>query len=118
MEISQINKVEVLIALYQTRISSMDQIRNRGYQMILWMSGIFAFVLGILSKSSIDINVSHRVGLIAMLICTYVVILHQLNILRSGFLKHRDILIKIENSLKLYDKGVYCEEALYPAGWQ
>ena len=118
MNISADKKVDVLIAVFESRLSQIQQIRNRSISMLLWVSAIFIFIAGHLISQKLVIDLGQKVGISLVLIISVSMISVQLNILYKGFHNHLEILVKTEAILGLYTKGAYHEETIFPERWK
>jgi hypothetical protein len=118
MDISAEKKVDVLIAVLESRMIQIEHIRNRSVAFLLWMSAIFIFIASYLITEKLAIDVWQKVGITLMLLVTSVLVLLQVSILHKGFHNHLGILVKTETILGLYSQGMYAEEAMFPQRWK
>lgn len=118
MNISADKKVDVLIAVFESRLFQIDKIRNRSIAFLLWTSAIFIFIAGHLITQKVALDAWQQVSITLVLFIAVSMISLQLSTLHKGFHNHLEILVKTEAILGLYTQGVYFEGPLFPERWK
>lgn len=106
MELSEDQKVQVLLAELQERYNASHKIRGRSTQFTLWISGM-AIGLGWLLTSPREFEPSQRIALTLLIVALFAGSLYFLMGLRRGFQKNREAMIRSERALSMHDPGVF-----------
>lgn len=113
-ELSDEQKFQVMMAELTERYNASHQIRERGYQVVLAITGA-AVGLAWLLVSEADLDAGHRWGLVALILTLGGGAYYFVNTLRKGFQSNRQALIRVEHALGMFKKGEYLpEESLLP----
>ena len=99
-------KFQVLLTELNERYNASHKIRERSYNFTLWISGM-GIGLGWLLISQGPLSFFQRIALTILILTLYVGAFYFILGLRRGFQKNRDAMIRIENTLMMYEKGVY-----------
>lgn len=114
MEISEEKKVEVLLTQLHERYEALHKMRDRSMQFVLWILGLglgMAWLL--INETSLSCNQQKAVSCLLVLL-GFATILFIYGIER-GFKSNRQIIIKLETALNLYDQDFYgTPEAILP----
>lgn len=118
MNITNEQKVTVLLHALEERYKSIHIIRERVQNISIWVLGLFVTAGGWLIQSNVTLENSEKF-FFGGIILVSVLILHAfyLNDLHKGFKVQQRIQAKIENTLGLCDPGVFTQESIYPKEW-
>lgn len=106
MEISEEKKFEILLAQLQERYEALHKMRDRSMQFVLWILG-FGLGLAWLLINEASFTLEQKILISILLIILGATILYFVCSIGRGFNVTRKIIIKLETSLKLYDKNYY-----------
>ena len=110
MQLSDDQKLPILLAELQERYSASHKIRERSIQFTLWISGM-AIGLGWLLISQQALAFSQRVALTLLILALFAGTLFFVMGLRRGFRENREAMIRSERALGMHDSGVYLADA-------
>ena len=106
MQLSDDQKLQVLVAELQERYNASHKIRERSIRFTLWISGM-AIGLGWLLISQKALALSQSVALTLLITALFAGTLYFVVGLRRGFQKNREAMINCERALGMHDSGVY-----------
>ena len=106
MQLSENQKLQVLLAELQERYNASHKIRERSTQFALWISGM-AIGLGWLLISQATLSLSESIALTLLILALFAGTIYFIMGLRRGFLKNREALIKIERALGMHNPDIY-----------
>ena len=106
IQLSEDQKLQVLLAELQERYNASHKIRERSIKFTLWISGM-AIGLGWLLISQKVLVLPQRIALTLLVLALFGGTLYFLMGLRRGFQKNREAMIRSERALGMYDSGVY-----------
>lgn len=99
-------KVDVLMLQLQERYSASHNMRERGTQFILWISGM-AIGLAWLLITQTGMTITQRIALTLLIGALSIDSLIFLRGLQKGFKNNRAAMIACEQSLEMYSPGAY-----------
>lgn len=105
-ELTDDRKFEVLMAQIQERYSAAHQIRERGTQFTIWISGL-GIGLAWLLVSEGSLTLVQRGALTVLTLALFGGAIYFLLALDKGFCRNREVIIALENALRLHEAGVY-----------
>lgn len=106
MKISEEKKLDILLAQLQERYEALHKMRDRSMQFVLWILG-FGLGMAWLLINEASLILEQKILISILLIILGVTILYFVCSIGRGFNITRQIIIKLETSLKLYDKNYY-----------
>lgn len=106
MDISEEKKLEVLLSQLQERYDALHKMRDRSMQFVLWILG-FGLGMAWLLINEASFTLEQKILISILLIILGATILYFVCSIGRGFNVTRQIIIKLETSLKLYDKNYY-----------
>lgn len=109
IQLSEDQKLQVLLAELQERYNSSHKIRERSIQFTLWISGM-AIALGWLLISQKTLVLFQRIALTLLILAFFVGTLYFIMGLRRGFSKNREAMISSERALGMHDPGTYLKD--------
>lgn len=118
MDISEKDKIQILLTLLGRRYDSIEKIREHVYNISIWMLGVFLAAASLIVEGSIQLGLPEKVFLAMTVVFALVVILFYLKDQERGFKNQFRVAIRIENLLGFYKQGTFDpEEGLYPSEW-
>ena len=118
MEISETDKIQILLALLERRYDSIEKIREHVYNISIWMLGVFLAASSFIMQGKIQLNLLEKVFLAMIVVFILMVILLYIKDQERGFSSQFRAAIRIEKLLGFYKPGAFdLEEGLYPAEW-
>lgn len=112
--ISDEKKVDLLSAQLQERYSALHKMRDRSMQFVLWVLG-FGLGLAWLSINEAVFTSAQKGAITVLLIILAVVTLMFVRAIACGFTVNRDIAVRIESALGLYNANCYgTDRAILP----
>lgn len=115
MDISEEKKLEILLAQLQERYEALHKMRDRSMQFVLWILGLGLGMAWLLISEIVLISIQRCVLTLLLLFMGVAVGLF-IYAMENGFKANRQIMIRIEKALKLYEKGYYgISESILPA---
>jgi len=108
MNISENQKLDILINLLTERYNAAHKIRERSLRFTIWALGLVLTLIWILINGSL-LTLSPTVILIIIVITLEGITFWVLYFLKSGFGKNRYVMIKLEEALSCYQEGLYLE---------
>ncbi len=121
MKINEEQKVNILIQSLNERYKSVHVIRERVQTVSIWILGILLGFTGWLFQSNISFSFSKKFCLIILLLAVWSTLRwFYFNDLQKGFNSQRQVAAKIEDSLGLFNEGVYLDsgDSVYPKAWK
>lgn len=104
------HKLQILMMELQERYEASHRIRERSTQFVLWISGM-AIGLAWLLLSEGTTSPSQRLALTILAIVLYMGALFIVRGLQRGAQKNREVMICVESTLGMYDKGSFLPDS-------
>jgi len=109
MQLSEDQKLQVLLAELQERYNASHKIRARSIQFTLWISGM-AIGLGWLLISQKPLVFSQRAALTLLIVALFAGTVYFILGLRRGLRKNRKAMIRCERALGMHEPGIYLHD--------
>ena len=106
MEISEEKRLDILLAQLEERYEALYKMRDRSMQFVLWILGLGLGMSWLLINKE-TFTLEQKILISILLIVLGVTTLYFVCSIGRGFNVTRQIIIKLETSLKLYDKNYY-----------
>jgi len=106
MEIPENKKLEILLVQLQERYEALHKMRDRSMQFVLWILG-FGLGMAWLLINEASFTLAQKILISILLVILGATILYFVCSIGRGFSVTRQIIIKLETTLKLYDKNYY-----------
>jgi len=106
MEVSEEKKLEVLLSQLHERYEAIHKMRDRSMQFVLWILG-FGLGMAWLLINGAALTCSQQYAITVLLILLSVATLLFVRAIERGFKTNRQIVIKLETALKLYEQNFY-----------
>jgi len=106
MNISEEKKLEILLAQLQERYEALHKMRDRSMQFVLWILGLGLGMAWLLINEIVLTSIQRFVLTLVLLFIGTAVGLF-IYAMENGFKANRQIMIRIEKALKLYEKDYY-----------
>ncbi len=106
MEMSEEKKFDILLAQLKERYEALHKMRDRSMQFVLWILGLGLGMAWLLINKA-TFTLEQKIMISILLIVLGVTTLYFVCSIGRGFNVTRQIIIKLETSLKLYDKNYY-----------
>ncbi len=106
MDISEERKLEVILSQLHERYEALHKMRDRSMQFVLWILG-FGLGMAWLLINKASFTLAQKILISILLIILGVTTFYFVCSIGRGFNVTRQIIIKMETSLKLYDKNYY-----------
>ncbi|MHC4122651.1 MAG: hypothetical protein ACYSSI_03680 [Planctomycetota bacterium] len=106
MEMSEEKKIEVLLMQLQERYDALHKMRDRSMQFVLWILG-FGLGMAWLLINEASFTLAQKILISILLVILGATTFYFVYSIGRGFNVTRQIIIKLETSLKLYDKNYY-----------
>ena len=110
MNISEDKKPEILLAVLQERYVASHNMRARGMQFTLWLSGL-ALALSWVLISAAPLSTPQCWALTGLIVVLFAGTLYFIAALRRGFQNNRRAMISAEQALGMHESGTYLEDA-------
>ena len=118
MEISEQDKVQILLTLLGRRYEAIEKIRERVYGVSIWTLGIFLAAAGLIVQGNIQLGLVEKVFLGIADVFALVAILFYVKDLERGFRNQFRVAVQVEKLLGFTEKGFFGgEDELYPSEW-
>lgn len=118
MQITDQDKVQILLALLDRKHDAIETIRERVYNISIWTLGIFLAAAGLLVEGSIHLGWYAKGFLAVGVLFALGAVLFYIKDLERGFRSQFRVVIQIEQLLGLSKQGFFgTEEELYPPEW-
>jgi len=123
MDLSDDQKHQTLLAVLQERYNASHNMRERSIQFTLWISGM-AIPIGWLLISQQQLVSAQRLALTLFVIALFGGTIWFMLGLKQGFRKNREVMIRCEQALGMYEEGIYLlDRSLLPpayccSGWR
>lgn len=118
MEISEQDKVRILLAQLERRYEAIEKIREQVYNISIWTLGIFLGAAGLIVQGNIQLSLPAKIFLVIAGGFALAVILFYIRDLERGFRNQFQVVVQIEMLLGLGKQGFFApEEELYPSEW-
>lgn len=115
MEISEEKKLEILLAQLQERYEALHKMRDRSMHFVLWILGLGLGMAWLLINET-ELASAQKVAITLLLLVLGIVTLLFVYAIGRGFIANRQIMIRIETALKLYEENCYgVSESILPA---
>ena len=116
-EITEGNKVGILLTMPATATALSRRIRDRVYSFAIWTLGAFLRVTGPVLEGWLRPSASARSFLLLVVLPALGAVVFYVRTLRRGFRNQFRVAIRIDTLLEFYEHGMYDREGeLYPAG--
>jgi len=106
MEISEKQKLDVLLAQLHERYDALHKMRDRSMQFVLWILGLGLGMAWLLINDT-ALTCLQQVAITVLLVLLNITTLYFVYAIECGFKTNRHITIKLETILKLYEKDSY-----------
>jgi ABC-type branched-subunit amino acid transport system permease subunit len=106
MEISDGERIKVLMAQIEERYNASHKMRDRSMQFGLWILGLGLGMAWVLI-SSVTLNNPQKIFLLCFLIVVGFLSITFVRAIERGFKNNHDVVIRLETLLKLYEEGFY-----------
>jgi len=106
MNIPDEKKLEVLLAQLRERYDALHKMRDRSMQFVLWILGLGLGMAWLLIKGT-ALTCAQQLGITVLLILLGVPTFLFVRAIERGFQSNRQIMVRIETALKLYEKDFY-----------
>lgn len=106
MEIPEEKKLDILIAQLKERYTALHNMRDRSLRFALWILGL-GLGMAWLLISQARLSTLQAIELVLLLIAVGIFSINLIRAIERGFDNNRDVMVKIEKSLKLHEKGAY-----------
>jgi len=119
--ISNSEKINVLLAALNERYKATHEIRNRVFNTCTWLMGILIGIAGWLVQAKINLNTNQKIFLLVILFVVFIIIrFFYLGDLEKGFKNQFRVACHIEDALGLYKKGYYTDSknSIFPTKWK
>ena len=114
MDISEEKKLEVLLSQLHERYEALHKMRDRSMQFVLWILG-FGLGMAWLLINKASFTLEQKILISILLIMLGVTVLYFVCSIGRGFKVTRQIIIRIEKTLKLYEDNYYgISESILP----
>ncbi|MFQ6058352.1 MAG: hypothetical protein ACE5MB_05660 [Anaerolineae bacterium] len=119
MEMNDQTKVQILLTALERRYESIENIRERVYNISIWTLGIFLAAAGWIVQGGIRLSLSGKIFLSGVVVFALGAILFYIKDLEKGFKNQFQVAIRIEKLLRFYEPGFFgsSEKELYPQEW-
>jgi hypothetical protein len=118
MEISEQDKVKILLTLLERRYEGIEKIRERVYSISIWTLGIFLGAAGLIVQGNIQLDLAAKIFLAIAEAFALMAILFYIKDLERGFRNQFQVAVQIEQILGLGKPGFFNQEGeLYPSEW-
>jgi hypothetical protein len=115
MDISEEKKLEILLAQLQERYEALHKMRDRSMQFVLWILGLGLGMAWLLINEA-PLTCSQQKAITCLLILLGLATFWFVYGIERGFKTNRQIMIRLETVLKLYEKDFYgIHESILPA---
>lgn len=108
MQIRDHKKIDILLNLLGERYEASHKMRERSQNFAVWILGFGVAIFWIL-LSGITLTLPQKIIFTAFIVIVGILTKSFLKSMEAGFDKNREVMIKIEQALKLYDKNFYLE---------
>ncbi len=106
MDIQEDKKIDVLLSQLQERYDALHKMRDRSMNFVLWILG-FGLGMAWLLINEASFTLAQKILISILLIVLGATTFYFVWSIGQGFNVTRQIIIKLEKSLKLYDKNYY-----------
>lgn len=120
MEITNDDKIVILVETMKQRYTEVEQMRNRAFQIVTWTIGVFLLLVGWAVQGTTAMSTTQKIFLsLAICFASGSAIWFTRN-LEKGFKRQFQILSKVETLLGLYEPGFFdaSKESIFPQVWQ
>lgn len=119
MQVSEEQKVEILLAALAACYVAIDKIRDRVENISLWIMGLQFAAAGWLLQSQQHFSCLEKgVLLVTLFLAISFIRYRYFENLEKGFIGQRKTAVRIAETLHLYEKGYYGHsESMYPQEW-
>lgn len=117
ISMDQDHKIQVLLAQLQERYSASHNMRARGVQFTLWISGMAIGLSWLLIQTN-PLSLPQKIALSFLCAALFIGAIYFLISLSKGFNKNREVMITLENALGLYTEGFFAsQETVLPVDY-
>jgi len=106
MEIPEEKKLDILMAQLKERYTALHNMRDRSTHFALWIVGL-GLGMAWLLISQVRLSTLQAIELVIFLIAVGIFSINLIRAIERGFDNNRDVMVKIEKLLRLYEKGAY-----------
>ena len=107
MDISDVDKINILQNLLIERYNASHKMRDRSLKFTLWVFGYIVLLNGWLVINSATLSTDQKFAFTFLTIVVTVFTFFFIRDIKRGVYINRNVIIKIEDTLGLYDKGKY-----------
>lgn len=121
MNISEKEKVDILLSAVEERYNAMHKIRERVQSIGLWSLGILFSAGGWIIENKVSFNLAQTaIIVIGILIASGILRFIYLEDLHRGFRGQQRVAARIEKSLGLFKPKIFdeSEDPIYPPSWE
>ena len=116
MKIDDKEKINVLLALLVERYNASHKMRERSFKFALWILGLLIGGGSWILLNGSTFTIVQRVQITIILVLTGIFTFWFIHAIKKGFNTNWALMVRIEESIQLYEEGVYIEsESLFPA---
>lgn len=114
MSINEHNKIEILLDLLKERYEASHNMRDRSLKFAIWILGFGIALIWIL-LNGVSLGVVQKIILTVFVVIVGFLTGIFLKSIDKGFVNNRKVMIRIEEALGCYEKGIYVEDGpLFP----
>lgn len=121
IELTEEQKINILLSALGERYNSIHIIRERVQNICIWTLGILLTAAGWLVQSSVVLGIKQKILYSFILLIAFIVVRFlYLKDLSKGFKSQQSVASRIESALSLYEKDVFVtsENSIYPKKWE
>ena len=114
MKISEEKKIDVLLAQLRERYDALHKMRDRSMQFVLWILGLGLGMAWLLINEAV-LTCAQKCAITVLLLVLGIVTFLFVYAIGRGFQANREIMIRTETTLELYEKDCYgISESILP----
>jgi len=118
MQINNDKKIDILMILLRERYEASHKMRERSMAFATWVMGFGIALIWILLSDS-PLGLWQKIILTAFIFVGGILTKKFLKSIHVGFENNHKVMVKIEETLGCYEKGVYIEEeSLFPGNYK
>lgn len=119
MKIEDDQKINVLLALLNERYNASHKMRERSFKFALWIFGLLIGGGSWILLNGSTLTIVQKAELTVILSLTSIFTFWFIQAIKKGFDTNWTVTVKIEESIQLYDKGVFLDsESLFPESYK
>jgi hypothetical protein len=118
VEITEKDKVQILLTLLGRRYDGIEKIRERVYNISIWAMGIFLAAAGLIVEGNLQLDLAKKIFLTIGTGLALAAILFYIKDLEKGFRSQFKVAVQFENLLGFSKEGFFGpEQNPYPTEW-